>query len=677
METVELCKQITDSIGGRRVIYALFTTYCLEPDFFELEVLPLLFDSTFSPDPKLRRFQLSRRLREVSGIELYYDYGAFDAAESCHLDYQRIPISNGVSAFHPKLALLLVHDEETSPSLIVLSGSANLTRAGYWENLECFHIEEFTAATSTPLRSGLLAFMNLLRRLDRTRANDGQRQAWSTIKQFLLKLPSSRESRWLAFYSAPWSFPDFLQHMLGPRRGPWTVEIISPFFAQDPVSCVGQMLRKNLNISEIRLLLPCDDSGEALCSRQYYESMSARTDPPVKWCTLKDGELQKNGSGKNSVPRRVHAKVYRFYSRKLGEEYIFVGSVNFTARAFALDRRGGNYNIEAGFWVQTDTSFQPLLKPLDQEQTRFAAQLELPPGEAETAPLAALAYDWRTGSLSFFMESGERGLVLEIGDERGELARPTSNGQGAQWQNVQLTEELRERLEKRLRQTSFLSFKIGSGEARWLIVQESGMSVKPSQVVEEMSPTQIMQLWATLDPEEQQSLLERLMRELQPKEISSEYRQQVMPDVDGSFFSQFSQVFQSFRSLHRHLKNALADGNQRDLEYYLLGQEIDSLPRLLAAVKRDDHGCPPYLKFMVGLAAREVVELHTSRPEIQELMDQNRHGAEALKAAIGALEDEAGRLDLGPYEGQRQQFLAWFKNAFFMPMRKGNASGGQ
>ncbi len=60
-----LSEQLADAIDGRRVRSAVFTTFTFDPSFFELNVLPLLFDQTFGQADKLRRIQLEDAMRSV------------------------------------------------------------------------------------------------------------------------------------------------------------------------------------------------------------------------------------------------------------------------------------------------------------------------------------------------------------------------------------------------------------------------------------------------------------------------------------------------------------------------------------------------------------------------------------------------------------------------------------
>ena len=56
--TAVLSQRLSEVIGGRRVRAAVFTTFSFDPGFFELHLLPLLFDQPFSQVDKVRRIQL-------------------------------------------------------------------------------------------------------------------------------------------------------------------------------------------------------------------------------------------------------------------------------------------------------------------------------------------------------------------------------------------------------------------------------------------------------------------------------------------------------------------------------------------------------------------------------------------------------------------------------------------
>ena len=53
-----LAERVKEAIDGRRVRCGIFTTFSFDPGFFELNILPILFDQPFSQPDKVRRLQL-------------------------------------------------------------------------------------------------------------------------------------------------------------------------------------------------------------------------------------------------------------------------------------------------------------------------------------------------------------------------------------------------------------------------------------------------------------------------------------------------------------------------------------------------------------------------------------------------------------------------------------------
>jgi hypothetical protein len=107
-------------------------------------------------------------------IAVYYDRRALEPGPTPRTDFQRIGVSHPTGYFHPKNVLLLV--ESTAPEaewnglrrptrLIVGSMSANLTQAGWWENVEVAHVETAEPGTPCGFRNDLLSLIALVRRV--------------------------------------------------------------------------------------------------------------------------------------------------------------------------------------------------------------------------------------------------------------------------------------------------------------------------------------------------------------------------------------------------------------------------------------------------------------------------------------------------------------------------------
>ena len=144
-----LSEQFEEHLGGRRLLAAVFVTFRFDPEFFEQQVLPVFLDVPTSHAEAIRRVQLEDALKEVRHrVAVYYDQNGLDAdAKPARLDVSRVPIIHRTGIFHPKNVFALVEELEPdddghrAQSLIVACMSANLTRAGWWENVEVCHIE--------------------------------------------------------------------------------------------------------------------------------------------------------------------------------------------------------------------------------------------------------------------------------------------------------------------------------------------------------------------------------------------------------------------------------------------------------------------------------------------------------------------------------------------------------
>ena len=99
IRTDVLSEQLQEVIRGRVVKAAVFTTYQFEPGFFEEDILPLLFEQSFSHVPQIRLIQLEEALLSVEHLAVYYDRrGLRPSGSPARLDVRRIPLerSTGV-----------------------------------------------------------------------------------------------------------------------------------------------------------------------------------------------------------------------------------------------------------------------------------------------------------------------------------------------------------------------------------------------------------------------------------------------------------------------------------------------------------------------------------------------------------------------------------------------------
>ena len=315
--TAVLSERLQEYLGGRCLRSAVFLTFRLDPGFFEQQVLPVFLNVPLNSARELRLWQLDETLHScVDEIAVYYDPRALVAeGESAALDIRRIPINWPTGFFHPKNILALLEDlNEPNPakrqSLLVVTLSANLTQAGWWENIEVCHVEEVRLGERCSFRNDLLV---LISRIKRFSPSGEQHTALDNIRSFLHGVPhryKRTHGQWLfpQLYCGKQSVSEFLEDRVGDRLQGLNLEVISPYFDERGGEGPLKTILERFGPREVRILLPRDVSGAAQCPRPVYEAMKSL--PGVKWGRLPAVGTRMVG---NQQWRFVHAKVYRFF----------------------------------------------------------------------------------------------------------------------------------------------------------------------------------------------------------------------------------------------------------------------------------------------------------------------------------------------------------------------------
>jgi hypothetical protein len=655
-----LSEAIQRRLGDARVDVAVFLTFRFDPGFFEQEVLPVLVDIP-TQAPEVRLIMLEEALRDrIRHVAVYYDRNGLEAGTaSAKLDVRRVPIQqNGY--FHPKNVLLLVEDVNESASdqsarrLIVGTMSANLTRAGWWENIEVCHFEEVAAGEKCSFRGDLLG---LIRRLKQASRAEERHEALDSIHEFVIRettaYGTATEKQRLRprFYCGPSSVPEWLEEKTNRRLDGCSLEVISPYFDETTAAPLAELLHR-FRPREVRVLLPKDQSGVAQCSREYWQNVTELEDSlgvpglrSVEWGQLPRAFLS-GGKADNSL-RRVHAKVYRFFRRSPAYEALFVGSVNLTTAGHA---RGGNF--ETGVLVETDAK-RPgwWLEPDSESPLAFEWEVE-----AETSPSAKLGvrYSWDTGRAEAFWDDASESPPLRIQGQGAPLFILDALPPGV-W--VDLAEDDAARLAELLASTSFLTVIAGEDAPATILVQEEAMAHKPSLLLT-LPVADILRYWSLLTPEQKAAFIEGRLRELTPTDLT--ILSTPMAEV-SSMFSTFAGIFQAFGGLRQRLSDALDDGRIRHVVYYLFGRKYDSLPELLTRAQETANEGDPVQLYVVALCAKQLVK--EIRMEHREFASQHRAEFKALVSQIDAALKVRKRLDLGS-PGDRRAFLEWFESWF-------------
>ena len=665
-----LSDALKEKIAKRRVRSAVFTTYTFDPGFFELHILPLLFDAPFSQIETVKRLRLEDELRTVEDITVYYDRTALSQdATPPQLDFRRIDVRRGTGVFHPKLVLILVENSEKDEaageervgagplSLIVGALSANLTRGGWWENVETGHFEEIPAAdlndTACPFRPDLLSLIN---RIKNVCAEGEHHTALERIHDFLLQDAPKRRLRThrvrgeyrTRLYVGQTSLPNWLEELrLGHRD--WNLEIISPYFDEANAATLERLIEV-LDPRETRAFLPRAADGTAEVAQALYHGV----DELASWSDLPRTVVASGARerDKNAPDRRVHAKVYRMW-RKGGPDVVFCGSVNLTAPAHS---HGGAGNFEAAFLVDV-TDLQPKtwwLKPIDYEPESFR---ERSPREDEESSQIfvdiSFRYEWQTEKLAYRIAS-DRSEAIRVKEPGGRRLFTIDNPKCGKW--VDLPDEAAVVVAELLPATSFLEVAVKQGAWR-VLVREEGMAYKPS-ILSTLTPEQILLYWSLLSPAQREAfIIENFGDQLDAEGLKIPRGNRYA--TGDTIFDRFAGVYHAFEMLARHVQDAIDRGEERQAEARLFGKKYDSLPVLLERTLDRTDG-DPVMQYVTFLTAKEVAA--RIRKANREFWKAHRQGAADLDALLEQLAAIRQRLFV---EGEDSpKFLEWYERMF-------------
>lgn len=663
-----LAQALGDRIGGRRVRAAVFTTYSFDPGFFELHVLPVLFDQPFRQADKLKRIQLEDALRDLDHVAVYFDQTALAAdGGPAQLDYRRIDIRRRTGVFHPKLVLVLV--EETDPelegmqSLVVGISSANLTRAGWWENVECAHFEEIGARDLEDERvSWRSDLMKLLVGIRNSSGSGEDHGALEEIRTFLRRQTNpatfSRAKAGGRWHTRIFYGQDKLANWLRELRldgREWNLEIVSPFF---PPAGAGPLegLLESLAPRETRVYLPQDpETRAALVSEKTYRAIE---EVGAKWSVL-PGELLSRGRSTDlgrQPPRRVHAKTYRLWSKEHGDIQI-LGSVNLSAAAHGHSRSG---NFEAAWLVDVSDSGLPRrwwLRPLDRPVETFVEKADDErEGHDRLGLDLSLRFDWGARTLSYrFGEPTPCGVAVGLASGRplfSFTAKPST-----EWRPVPTADV--DDLAQVLRSTTL--FRATARDLDWtILVREENLAYRPS-LLETLTPEEILEYWALLTPEQRAVFLEkRIEASLEGLPVGGNENQ----PAPSKLFDGFAGIFHAFGCLRRHVAEAIAEDRPREAESRLFGAKYDSLPSLLRKTldrrEAKDEKHDPINAYVTFLCARQLWD--GVRREHADFVAERRKTAADLEQLLGACTELRGEVGLDADEGEA--FLDWYERSF-------------
>lgn len=672
MNFITISELVAEQLQGNLVSAAFFSTFSFEPDFFELEIMPLLLaqrdsktDNLYQPalstNDAIRWQQIERLLASQSiPTAVIYDPSVYRCERSPRLEIVYHGYSTHLGCQHAKLIAFVLEDPITNVQKVIFgAGSFNLTRAGWWDNIECGHFVTLSASWAPK---------NLCNQI--TKALEyylvqmgGENEAINKVIQVIGQLTKTKVEDDLQFYfsgqleQANYSFGDFIAAEKCPTE---QLEVISPYFAESGDNAV---LSKFMNTyDKTRILLPIDPYSDKLNdvkanieSSVYQQLKNAGVD----WCQWQPTIEQKLTS--DSSLRSLHAKVYRMVNKDHSD--IFIGSVNFSFKAF-------EHNVEAGFLIKKVNVGAFLGANISCEPAIFN---EIEPelhGDViadKCLPMLNLMYCWKEQTLTLHNHQIKwvHSTVLNNDSEQPLAKIQANNGR------LILQAEILDvkALESHLKNSAMvLAYSLVEKEmyVSEQLVSQQNICMRPSP----FPPLRLADLLDIFRDMNQQQLLSLTERYAQVSELAIAYCSGDDSGVEAkvearNFFSAFSEVNSAFFNLNRKLSQAKNDQDERTIEYYLLGKQTDSLYGVFNAVTSSLEDSLEKVVVLIDPVIRYLTLL-SIQDSLQRFEIKNGELFDKLLNAISDLES-GGELVVTDNNDTElhNRFLAWFKEEFF------------
>ncbi|MRG96870.1 hypothetical protein [Polyangium spumosum] len=666
-----LCDALRDAIGKGRVEAAVFTTYTFEPAFFEENVLPVLWDKTFSHHTRARMCETDRALREgIAEVAVYYDRAGLQQVTSPRLavTYRAI-VRRNKTRFHPKVVLALVTDGDgakRSRRLVICISSANLTEPGYFTSLECFHIEEVAEGTKCSFRDDL---RHLLRNIRSDAPPDDEHPALDEIDKFARGLQPDERKKTRIFVGQSTLTEFFAETLVRGVRNRCELEIVSPYFDESDAAPL-RALAEALSPTEIRVYLPTDENGKAACSEAYFEAV----EDLATWSDLPAQHRRSSEKDSKAKLRRVHAKLYRLLLQD-GREYSLVGSVNLTGAAHESCRQG---NLEAAFLVLDKYAEgpRPLLTPLGRSgRPKIFADPEEVDDEEDIDDVIVLPlylrYDWGNGMASYYWDEQVDAVPRRISVTSGGvpitvIAPVQSNA----W--VPFRDDVSRVIAEKLRGTSYLTAQAGERGEAIVLVQEIGIIEKPSYAEGvQWTAEDILRAWSSLSEDQRQIALER---SLEATTLGSTVGRvdATSKDAEKSLFDGVAGIYHGFFRLEDRVVQAIQDKRPREAEFLLFGKGFDTLPALLDRVIKDDAGDRVH-RYVTLLSVQVLFDRFDRLGDVlvARFLEEHAKRRRELEKKLGENVDTIRATFTFEDAEHRRRFFAWFDRWFRRNVERG------
>jgi hypothetical protein len=332
-----------------------------------------------------------------------------------------------------------------------------------------------------------------------------------------------------------------------------------------------------------------------------------------------------------------------------------VGSANLTS---AAHQNGGNF--ETGFLVDMIPARRPefWLSPDERDPVDYLLRTEDEASAASGGTRLNLRYHWDRSCAEAYWDHPKEAPRLRI-EARGIPVGEIDGLAPRTW--TQVTPEMSQRVGEVLKETSLFTVHGDGDRAAMLLVQEEGMSHKPSLLLQ-LSAADILRYWSLLTPAQRAAFLEATAPEIAFSGQGADLVTKAKFVLDhDTLFDRFAGFFHAFGCLERAVRTALDSNHSKEADYRLFGKKYDSLGSLLDRVASEQGKADHVDSYVIMMCARQLCQ------EIgRNYRDYwNQHKAD-VKSLDGRFKELAAVRDCLIRENKDgfADFLTWFDEWF-------------
>ncbi|WP_341220695.1 phospholipase D-like domain-containing protein [Polaribacter atrinae] len=491
MSKYVLAEYLKEQLNGRRINAAVFHTFNFDSEFFENYLLPLFLPDIPFGDNKIQNTILWKKFQhDLPPITVYCDFHA-KAQKGIHLNYLVRPIDvqklDGFKpCYHPKHSFILLEGNE----LLIITGSNNLTEAGWCSNLEGINFFKLKNKVNFPqqFKDKFKFFNRDIRKTyfnENFQDNDSISIADNLIDRFFRSQGYTDETKTMYFdtrlkpekYLQNFkSFIEYIKIHLNESEPFEKVEVISPYFSKE--MSIFNKLREVTKCDDISLSIPFENTDVVALDKALFEEVKSKG---FHWKSI---TALKETKGY----RFNHAKIYQF----VGRESVFtvVGSVNFTNMAWKGVKNGGNYE-SAILHVNPKEDFKSLLESCSLENLTFT-------GHREEENISDLRED--SFKLNFVLDWSLQTLEIQNDDEFNQKGKIEFKNSSSIQINISKTVKLSEEQIRSLSNNPILKVK-PSGKDYYFYYYpiHKNIEAKPLPEHLNLNDAELLQLWLDLD----------------------------------------------------------------------------------------------------------------------------------------------------------------------------------